>query len=273
MAKDESNIKKYEAALSLLFYEGQIGWQMNIVFIAINAAIISLLIKKTDQGDLYNAILGLIGLIISIVWWFTFSRNSKYYHFRMAQAREIEPEKWGLLAKRGYDFSKGEEIIIDKGIDINKYPNDVSHQLTFFEKKARNKVAMLCVLWFSILFYFYLLIDSLWRLGIFNKINSNMLDYSTLFSGLIPSVLTCLVTSLILLWAYKKQFKIFESQILEQRKQIIEQSRQIDSQLLVAKNQSSMAIMLKLDKEFNGEELKKTRKELGKLISTNQKST
>lgn len=269
MSELDDSVKKYEAALSLLFYEGQIGWQMNVVFIAINAVIINLLLKDKNQFDnIYSIILGAIGLIISIIWLFTFKRNSRYYHFRMAQAREAEPEEWKLLSERGFDFSKGKSIIIEKGVDLENYSKDKFHKLTLFEKKAKNKYSMLLVLWFSILLYLYLTLYSFYKMGILNKIKfSYMIDSSALFSGLVPSIVTCLVTSLILLWAYKKQFKIFEQQVLEQRKQINEQSRQIDNQLSIARNQSSMSMMLKLDKEFNSDGLKTIRRDIGKKIS------
>ena len=36
---DNQDDKRYNAALSLLFYEGQIAWQMNLLFIGLNVGI------------------------------------------------------------------------------------------------------------------------------------------------------------------------------------------------------------------------------------------
>jgi hypothetical protein len=146
MDKDETRIRKYESALNLLFYEGQIAWQLNIVFIALNVGLTTLIgnsVKPFKQFDLLLIIYGILGVIISIAWLGTFKRNNRYYNFRMAQAREAEPESWHLLSVRGYRFSKGKKIIIDS-LKIDE--NDKTHQLTSFEQWVSNKKALNAVI-------------------------------------------------------------------------------------------------------------------------------
>ncbi|MGN6267227.1 MAG: RipA family octameric membrane protein [Ginsengibacter sp.] len=155
------NETKYESALQLLFYEGQIAWQMNLLFIGLNVgigAIISSELQEFNPGNLLLIIISIIGIIINILWLGTFNRNNSYYHFRMAQAREAEPQNWSLLADRGYRFSKGEAIIIDnEKID----PKDKDHKLTAFERYSSNKRAILISIWIFILGFSLILVGSI----------------------------------------------------------------------------------------------------------------
>lgn len=131
---NNNSSEKYQNALSLLFYEGNISWQMNILFIAINAGIFtgatSSLQRLINHPVLFSFI-GFSSTIINILWLGTFNRNNKYYHFRMAQARETEPESWNLIGKRGYDFYSGKMIIIDASYISKK---DKYHSLNRFER-------------------------------------------------------------------------------------------------------------------------------------------
>ena len=150
-------VEAYKSALSLLFYEGQIAWQMNILFIALNVglgALIQNLLIDIGGHRTFFILISLIGISINIGWWGTFNRNNRYYHFRMAQSREAEPKDWQLLRIRGYDFSKGMEILIeDKTIQFKDY----SHQLTKLEKCASNKIAISLVIWIFIIGFILLL--------------------------------------------------------------------------------------------------------------------
>lgn len=150
-SKNQKEIEKYSSALSLLFYEGQISWQMNLLFIGLNVGIGTII--GSSLTDISNCrilliVFSIFGILINIAWLGTFRRNNKYYHFRMAQARNAEPTKWKLLRKKGYRFSKGNEIIIrDKGLE----PNDKKYKLTPFERRASNKLAIELAIWLFIL--------------------------------------------------------------------------------------------------------------------------
>src|SRR5690606_25214823 len=136
---------QYEKALELLFYEGQIVWQMNIMFIALNVGIGTIisspLTGQFSQHRLLLGILSLFGLIINIAWLGTFRRNSKYYEFRMAQAREAEPDNWRLVKDRGQRFSEGDGVIIE-----NK-----KYRLGCFGEFFSNKRAILISIWLFII--------------------------------------------------------------------------------------------------------------------------
>jgi hypothetical protein len=169
MEKNEKKIRRYESALNLLFYEGQIAWQLNIVFIALNAGLATLTNTSLSNGIChFNGLLlssSIIGVLINLLWFGTFQRNNKYYNFRVAQAREIEPIEWKFLSDRGYKFSKGKKIEIN-GKEIE--PKDVKHKLNIFESLVSNKNAIKAVILLLSLVYVILIIISLHFLNIIN---------------------------------------------------------------------------------------------------------
>jgi hypothetical protein len=158
MDSEEKNIKKYENALSLLFYEGEIAWQLNLVYIAINVGLAALIGNQINisksKPDFHLIIYGFLGVIFTVLWLGTFYRNNKFYNFRMAQAREVEPPDWELLRKRGYKFSRGEKITINDTDIENK---DKDHKLNRFESLASNKSALKWVIYIIILAYLMLI--------------------------------------------------------------------------------------------------------------------
>jgi len=135
------NEKKYEFALQLKFYEGQISWQMNVLFVGLNIGIGTIIQNKLEHFSSFDPltiIMSIIGLIINTFWLGTFLRNNKYYDFRIAQARHAEPEAFSLVNGRGYRFSKGKLITIPATLgDENS-----DHKLSWFEKKCSNKNAI-----------------------------------------------------------------------------------------------------------------------------------
>ena len=63
-------------------------------------------------------IVGIVGFLLTILWFGTFYRNSKWYNFRMNQAKKAEAcligdtDKWYLLNKDANSFSDGEKVTI-----------------------------------------------------------------------------------------------------------------------------------------------------------------
>lgn len=150
----------YEMAVQLLSYEGQIAWQMNVLFIGLNVGIGTIIQGYLDKINTHYILVGafsLVGVIINIAWLGTFRRNNKYYNFRMAQAREAEPEGWRLLSDRGYRFSKGHEI---ESREDGLESSDRFHKLNTFERWASNKRAIGTAIWIFILGFVVLTIVS-----------------------------------------------------------------------------------------------------------------
>lgn len=137
----ETPQKKYETALQLKFYEGQISWQMNVLFVGLNIGLGTILQNKLENFSSFDTttiFLSIVGLLINTFWLGTFYRNNKYYNFRMAQARHAEPDDFSLVNGRGYRFSKGKlEVIHGTNGDETE-----SFKLNWFEKMCSNKNAI-----------------------------------------------------------------------------------------------------------------------------------
>ncbi len=151
-----SSIEKYESALQLAFYEGQISWQMNVLFVGLNIGIGTMLQDHLANLTLIKPLtfwLSIAGFIINIFWLGTFFRNNKYYRFRMAQARNAEPEMFSLVNNRGYKFSKGKKIEIGAAFG----DEDSSHKLNWFEQICSNKNAIIVSIFCFLIAYAFLI--------------------------------------------------------------------------------------------------------------------
>lgn len=149
--------EKYEAALNLLFYEGQMLWQIMTAFMLIHTVIlgfISQIIYKGESINIFNNLPcfvgGVLGLILIFPWWGTFERNSDYYHFRMAQAKEAEPNDWKLLMDDGENFAKGNQVDI----------RGEKFQIGYRGRLMRNKKAVYIALWAFTSIYLLIIIFS-----------------------------------------------------------------------------------------------------------------
>ncbi|WP_027374168.1 MULTISPECIES: hypothetical protein [Chryseobacterium] len=143
---DSKGNEKYRVALELAYYEGQISWQMNVLFVGLNIGLGALLQKELEnlcKINISTFILSIVGIIINIYWLGTFLRNNRYYKFRMTQARKAEPDDYSLVSGNGYEFSKGREVRL--GPD-----EDDKLQLSWIERKCSNKnavkVSIICFL-------------------------------------------------------------------------------------------------------------------------------
>jgi len=160
--------KGYGHALQLMFYEGQIAWQINVLFVGLNIGIGTIIQDKLDkitEADPVLLWMSITGILINYYWLGTFRRNNKYYHFRMAQARELEPDSWKLLRDRGYRFSHGAEIDIPIG-SIPEVLGDRAHKLSTYEKRASNRRAIAVAIWLFGITFGLLFIEQLIRWGI-----------------------------------------------------------------------------------------------------------
>ncbi|GEM_PF-2528282 len=133
----EDTVARYTTALQLVFYEGQIAWQMNVLFVGLNIGIGTILQNKLyifSSFDPLTIFMSIIGLVVNLFWLGTFMRNNKYYEFRMAQARNAEPNGFRLVDAYGLDFSKGK---------IASIPGQPVYKMNWIERKSRNKNAIL----------------------------------------------------------------------------------------------------------------------------------
>jgi len=154
MDKDEKDIEKYKITLELLKYEGEMLWQILTVYMLVNTIIIGFVSQiKVDNVTIFTFkpilfFAGVFGLLLTLPWLGTFIRNSEYYHFRMAQAKQAEPKDWRLLRDQGQKFAQGDQITI----------NNEKFQIICLGKIMRNKRAIYFVICLFALVYFGLII-------------------------------------------------------------------------------------------------------------------
>ena len=111
----EEETRLYEAASSNVLNETLVLWQLSQVFLLGNTFLIGfigIIFERTNDKTALIP-LSIIGLLISILWFFSFMRISKYYEFKIAQAKQREPDGWMLLREDGENFSEGDSVKIN----------------------------------------------------------------------------------------------------------------------------------------------------------------
>lgn len=121
----------FERAHATVLTETHTLWHLSQVFLVANtflAGFIGTNFKdiNTTDNKIGFFLISIIGFIISVLWFFSYSRISNYYKFRIAQAKQREPEGWMLYKEDSYFFSEGIKINIDDrsyGLGIGKLSN------------------------------------------------------------------------------------------------------------------------------------------------------
>lgn len=156
-------IKKYEFSIQLLIFEGQMLWTILTAFLVTNTILLGFIgqmvsnLKPVAFGTNWPCfIAGLLGFLLIIPWIGTFLRNSDYYHFRMEQAKETEPEGYSLLTERGEKFAEGSQVAV----------NNKSVRIGHFACILKNKRAVyILLITFSILYLFIIFSFGPWWCG------------------------------------------------------------------------------------------------------------
>ena len=146
--------------------EGTFLWHSFSAFLIANSILVGFIAQMlfTEKNDGSNKniiyILSGVGILICVLWFGTYRRRSKNYHFRMAQARQREPEGWHLIAGDGYQFSEGEIIEIrnpeNKKVEWERYDRGRGF-LSFFDSKICMSIliSFFFVAYILILFFFH----------------------------------------------------------------------------------------------------------------------
>ena len=108
---------EYESALEMVRYHGMLLWQIFQAFILAITVLSGFIFQKITPkfigvSNLQLFVGSLVGFLISILWLATFKRNSDYYNFRIAQAKEIESRLNYRILQDGEDFSEGYKVKI-----------------------------------------------------------------------------------------------------------------------------------------------------------------
>lgn len=146
MTEDELNMHRYEKALELLRFEGEMLWKIMSAFMVVHtimlAAIEQLMTQQTTLKWLV-IVLCIFGLLACLLWLGTFNRNTAYYHFRMSQAKLAEPATWELLNGSAEKFAAGYPVTVD----------GKTHHIKGLGHVVSNKLGAKLMIWMFIALY------------------------------------------------------------------------------------------------------------------------
>lgn len=146
----------YRVALEQVRYEGQLLWQIFGAFLLAQTVFMAFLLQATFTQPLVLTfrvgpfVAALIGLVLCLPWAATYLRSSAYYIFRMAQAREAEPEGWKLLKDVGEAFSEGRQVKVGA----------TPYQVGWLSRNLRTKHSVPVIIVVFVIVYFGILVIS-----------------------------------------------------------------------------------------------------------------
>lgn len=111
--------ERYKCFLEQMRYDGEFLWSTFGAFLLPQTVFLGFLLsvgfgEENPIGwSLGLFIAALVGVVLSIVWIATFRRSMAYYHFTVAQVREVEPPGWDLFKGRREKFRDGYPVKID----------------------------------------------------------------------------------------------------------------------------------------------------------------
>ncbi|MDN3585657.1 hypothetical protein QWY86_03195 [Pedobacter aquatilis] len=149
----------YSHAIELIKFEGEMLWTILSVFLVVNTILLGFIgqyiatnqTSVTENGSWPCLIGALMGLVLCIPFYGTFVRNSKYYKFRMEQAKAYEDPLFPLLRKQAKKFSEGKKA----------KANGKEMKLNWIAREMANKVAASWMIVLFVLAYLSILIYAL----------------------------------------------------------------------------------------------------------------
>jgi hypothetical protein len=127
---------RYSVAVEQVRFEGHLLWQIFGAFLLAQTVFLAFLLPAFSQEVLHSRpsvfISAFVGLLLCVPWFATYRRSSDYYCFRMAQARELEPEGWNILRGDGVAFSDGKLVLVgDKPYRVHWVANTYEQNVRF----------------------------------------------------------------------------------------------------------------------------------------------
>ena len=118
MKKEDLELEKYKLLSTVVLHESKAMWETSQLFLFSNT-ILATILGADIFGRIQHAskiifwLLPLLGLLISVLWFFSYNRTSRYYKFRMAQARNIEPKDFHIFEGIPNDIANGEIVHVN----------------------------------------------------------------------------------------------------------------------------------------------------------------
>lgn len=133
---DEKKIEKasngklelFKLAHASVTTEAHLLWQSSELFLVANTLLAGFISTNLQRNTIIICLLSFVGIVVSMLWLLSYTRMLNYYKFRIAQAKQREPEGWMLFKEDGEAFSKGESIMINGSrytFGIGKFSNQI----------------------------------------------------------------------------------------------------------------------------------------------------
>ena len=175
----EERMKLYELAHAAVLSEANVLWNSSQVFLVANSFLAGFIGTNLTGFSIHTNTIGIfllsvLGITISTLWFLSYGRTSKYYKFRIAQAREREPEGWMLLNGDAKEFSEGGTIEIK---EINKFNKVIEQKyyFRFYERLSSLWIVRILAIGF-IIFYAIIFINFFpWRVQITNVVSHGVI--------------------------------------------------------------------------------------------------
>lgn len=110
--KEEDRGKLYELSHTFVIHEAQAIWNTSQLFLVANTFLAAIIGTNFTSNNEVRFYLSLLGMAISLLWLASCIRTTKYYRFRIAQARQREPKGWMLLDGDAKNLADGDTIEI-----------------------------------------------------------------------------------------------------------------------------------------------------------------
>jgi len=129
MTVDEKGKVGYQAAISLVSYEGQIIWRSFGTMLAANAAVVTIsgaILQLFSELRSAVVVIGFLGLVVCGAWWLVLLRQFSYYRYWFSWARQIEarflkPEV--QITSLGRTYGQGGSVDSDENVpNLPRFP-------------------------------------------------------------------------------------------------------------------------------------------------------
>ena len=150
MSSEEKQIARFSLAMERVGLEGQQAWQIFGAFLLVHVVYLGLTLNGSTGTlqfplGLHNTfVAAILGLLMCLPWYATTRRAEAFYAFRMAQARECEPDNWQLVGGKAHDFAEGKAVSIC----------DKTFRLGFWSRVLRTRRAAVSMISIFALTYF-----------------------------------------------------------------------------------------------------------------------
>lgn len=120
--EDTANVRVgYQVATQMIVYEGQLVWRVTTVYMAFAGALILGSVALNIPGvkspfvtQILQALLALVGVVVTFAWWSMIGRSRLYYKYWIAKARTLETSLKGVSTfTEGRAFAEGDRLSID----------------------------------------------------------------------------------------------------------------------------------------------------------------